>query len=521
MKKITNYLLFFLLAGGFVFLNSCSEDDPAAPSAPTVTPPNSITVVKVTETADITFSVSVPGGYKAGGTAVVGSGSSTIKTDLAAGATSGSIVVEYQAGDSEGAASVALSVTDNSNQTVTGNAAVSVTEDDPPPANEVLNGVIEEDLTITSDRIWELAGRVIIDSLVTVTIEPGSIIKGRPGQESSASALIVARGGKLMAEGTADNPIVFTSTEDNIAVGEKMGTNLAKEDNEKWGGLIVLGAAPISAGEGDTEASIEGLPANEQYGKYGGTIPDDNSGTIKYISVRHGGITIGAGNEINGITLGGVGSGTTIDQVEVYATLDDGIEFFGGTVDVSNALVAWQGDDGVDIDQNYSGTVDNFIVTHGVGVETDEGLEIDGPEGTTYTDGLFTLVNGTIMNDGQEGSAGDFKSKAQGTVQNVVFTGYSSAKIKIRASYTNDCMDPKTDAFTHLTQASPTLVFTNTDFDTNEVYTSSKTDDESADCTVSTADQDAADAKMVPDDTATGADDSVFGWTAAAADGLL
>jgi hypothetical protein len=444
---------------------------------------------------------------------------------LAAGATSGSIVVEYQAGSSEGAASVALTVSDNSDQTVTANAAVSITEDDPPPPNEVLSDIITEDLTMTADRIWELAGRVIVDSLVTVTIEPGTIIKGREGQETSASVFIVARGGKLMAKGTADNPIVFTSILDNIQVVEKIGTNLQKEDNEKWGGLIVLGAATISAGDGDTEATIEGLPADEPYAKYGGTLDEDNSGEIEYISVRHGGITIGAGNEINGITLGGVGSGTKIENVEVFATLDDGIEFFGGSVDVTNAIVGWQGDDGVDIDQNYKGTVDNFIVSHGKGVSTDEGLEIDGPEGATHKDGLFTLKNGTLMSDGEEGSAADFKSKAQGMVENVKFSGYKDgATIKIRTSYTDFCGDAKADAWMHLTAGTPQpLTFTTTEFDGGvKVYTGSQQSDadDAPLCDLKDGDQAAAEDKLKTE-TATGANTDSFGWTACKMAGLF
>jgi hypothetical protein len=308
---------------------------------------------------------------------------------------------------------------------------------------------------------------------------------------------------------------------DNIQVGEFNGTNLTKEDNEKWGGLIILGYAPISAKNGDTESSIEGLPAEEPFAKYGGDAADDNSGILKYVSIRHGGISIGDGNEINGLTLGGVGSGTIIEDVEIYATLDDGIEFFGGTVNVSNAIVAWQGDDGFDIDQNYAGTIDNFAVTHGVGVTTDKGLEVDGPEGSTNTTGMFMLKNGTLANDGKEGAPGDFKDKAQGTVDNVVFTGYANSQILIRASFTNDCMDPKTDSYTHLTQATPTLIFTKSEFDTNLVYTTSTNTAGTETCTVPPTDQTAANSKMVPDETATGADMSVFDWTLSKKNSLI
>jgi hypothetical protein len=388
--------------------------------------------------------------------------------------------------------------------------------------NEIKTGEITTDETWTADRIYELDGRVIVTSGVTLTIEAGTIIKGQEGEAENASVLIVARGGKINANGTADKPIIFTSVLDNIVLGQSNST-LGKTNNETWGGIIILGSAPISAKQGDFEASIEGIPANEVYGKYGGSVIDDNSGTLKYVSIRFGGITIGEGNEINGLTLGGVGNGTTIDQVEVFATLDDGIEFFGGTVNVSNVVVAWQGDDGIDIDQNYAGTITNFVVTHGAGVGTDEGLEIDGPEGTA-SNGLFTLKNGSIISDG-DGSAADFKSKAQGTLDNVKFSGYDGgATLKFRTSMNDFCGDTKSDAFLFLTQDSPKLVVTGSEFTGVKVYTKSYADganeDTDAPCDLKATDQADAEAKAAST-IATGADLSVFGWTAAVEAGVL
>ncbi|MFY0687729.1 MAG: hypothetical protein JXQ90_11220 [Cyclobacteriaceae bacterium] len=376
------------------------------------------------------------------------------------------------------------------------------------------SGAIEADETWSADKIYVLDGRVIVTDGVTLTIEPGTVIKGKEGLESNASALIVARGGKLMAEGTADAPIVFTSVLDDILPGQKVGSNLTEEDKELWGGVIMLGNAPISAesesGDG-SESSIEGLPADEAYGLYGGTDVADNSGSVKFVSIRHCGITIGEGNEINGLTLGGVGNGTTIENVEVYATLDDGIEFFGGSVNVTNALVYFQGDDGIDIDQNYSGTVDNFMVIHG-GTDTDEGLEIDGPE-NALNDGLFTLINGTVMTAGGDdpGTPADLKSKAQGTIENVKFDYATDAELKIRASYTDNCSG-KTDALSNLVDG--TLKLTGSEFAGVKVYTTSDI------CTVAAGDQTAAEGAAVSA-TATGADATVFEWTAAAANDQL
>ena len=135
--------------------------------------------------------------------------------------------------------------------------------------------------------------------------------------------------------------VVFTSIFDNICIGQKVGSNLDNDERGLWAGVIILGNAPISPASSNT-ARIEGIPASIPEGIYGGSAPADNSGSLTYVSIRHGGVELvpGGGNEINGLTLGGVGNGTTINHIEVIGNLDDGIEWFGGTVNVSNALVA-------------------------------------------------------------------------------------------------------------------------------------------------------------------------------------
>jgi hypothetical protein len=501
---------------------ACSEDD-SKPDAPTITAP-AITDVQVGQPADISFAVTVPGGYKSATVTATG-GSATKKSEPAVGDKSGSVVVTFTAGATAGAGSASVTVTDNNNKTSNQTAVVNVTTTPAPPANEVLSGVLANK-TLTNDRIWELAGRVIVPTGVTLEIEEGTIIKGREGLGALASALIIARGGKIMAEGTEGEPIIFTSILDNIAVGQTAGTNLDETDNEKWGGLIVLGKAKISAGDGDTEASIEGLPADEDYGKYGGTDDADNSGILKYVSIRHGGTLIGEGNEINGLTLGGVGTGTVLENIEVYATLDDGIEFFGGSVNVKNLLVYWQGDDGVDLDQNWSGTLDNFVVSHGAGVGTDEGLEIDGPENSTYKDGLFTLKNGTLYSDGgADGSAADIKADAQGTLQNIIMSGYVSGKdkFKFEGEYSvGDCSDHSAKVYTDALQnlLIGKFVITGSKYGSIDVY--SRATNNVPNCaTIPAKDKTDAAAKATIDAAAIGADETVFDWTLTAEKGKL
>lgn len=370
------------------------------------------------------------------------------------------------------------------------------------------NGSLTANETWTSNNIYFLDGKVVVPSGITLTIEPGTIIKGKQGQEAAASALVIAKGGKIMAEGTAENPIIFTSELDNITFGMKVGTNLSKTDNEKWGGVAILGDAPSSTENGDKVGNLEGIPAEEGYGEYGGDNASDNSGVLKFVSIRHGGISIGEGNELNGLTLGGVGNGTTLEDIEIYATLDDGVEFFGGTVNAKNILVYYQGDDGIDIDQNYSGTIDGFAVIHGDGIGTDEGLEIDGPEGSTYTDGRFTLKNGLCKNEGTEGSAADFKSKAQGTVQNVTFE-YGSKAVKLRASFDETC-GAKSDAAKYV--ADDVLVFDNCSMSAISVYENAEVET----CVTETAAaQAAAEAKINVNGAGGSVNLSTWSWGAA------
>src|SRR5690606_21337483 len=184
-----------------------------------------------------------------------------------------------------------------------------------------------------------LAGRLFVNDGTTLTMEPGVIIKGEAGTGTNATALVVARGAKIHAEGTPSQPIIFTSVADEIEPGMIVSPNLDPDINGLWGGLIVLGQAPISVSSNASDFQIEGIPPSDVRGLYGGNNPEDNSGVLTYISIRHGGANIGEGNETNGLPLGGVRRGTIIENIEGVAKQDDGIEWFGGTVNVKNAVV--------------------------------------------------------------------------------------------------------------------------------------------------------------------------------------
>ncbi|MFQ6613599.1 MAG: FlgD immunoglobulin-like domain containing protein [Fidelibacterota bacterium] len=206
---------------------------------------------------------------------------------------------------------------------------------------------IEHSGDILSNETWHaadehlLTGQTFVKDGVTLTIEPGTtVLANEDDGNGLAPALVIERGGKIMAAGTPTKPITFTTS----LTPEEM-----LDPRGNWGGIILLGKAPISTTGGTNFVEgLEGVP-------YGGTDPDDNSGVLQYVRIWHGGRSIGQDNEINGITCAGVGRGTTIDHCEIAYNLDDGIEFFGGTVDISYIDVLFVGDDCFDVDEGYQG----------------------------------------------------------------------------------------------------------------------------------------------------------------------
>jgi hypothetical protein len=209
------------------------------------------------------------------------------------------------------------------------------------------NGTGTGTVTWTKDREYVIEGLVFVNDGQVLTIEPGTVIRARTGQGAAASALIVARGGRIEAIGTASEPIIFTCE------GDDLKGSVPLDAKGLWGGVIILGTASLN--NQYNENHIEGIPISEPRGTYGGFRDDDDSGILQYVSIRHSGTKLGEGNEINGLTFGGVGSETTIDHVEVISNLDDGFEFFGGTVNCRYLLAAYCDDDAFDYDEGYRG----------------------------------------------------------------------------------------------------------------------------------------------------------------------
>ncbi len=268
-----------------------------------------------------------------------------------------------------------------------------------------------ETLTMINDIVYVLDGTVIVNPGATLTIEPGTIIKGKGPGASDIGTLVIPRGASINAVGTATAPIVFTSEQDNIlppvSPGNLLGTSLALDDVARWGGVIILGDAPISDLDNDSDQLLEEAPPEETRAYFGGANAADNSGTLQYVSIRHGGF------ETESLLLAGVGSGTTIDHVEILSTFDDGIELLGGTVNLQSVLVNGAHDDGIAMDLGYGGTINNFAVL--APMPSDHALEIEGPEGSLQQG--FTLQNGVIQ--GSAGEIADFRENAQGLLSNV------------------------------------------------------------------------------------------------------
>ncbi|HET9136235.1 MAG TPA: choice-of-anchor D domain-containing protein, partial [Candidatus Kapabacteria bacterium] len=210
----------------------------------------------------------------------------------------------------------------------------------------ILQDSIVGNVHLTADQTYLLRGFVYVVNGVTLTIDAGTIVYG---EKSSKGTLIVERGGKIIAIGTPQRPIIFTSQQ---PVGQRASGD--------WGGIVLCGNAPINQNNTNSggafpggDAQIEGGPRSH----YGGQLPADNSGILEYIRIEYPGIALSPNNEINGLTMGGVGSGTTLDHIQVSYSGDDSYEWFGGNVNVKN-IIAFKGlDDDFDTDFGFGGRV--------------------------------------------------------------------------------------------------------------------------------------------------------------------
>ena len=286
----------------------------------------------------------------------------------------------------------------------------------------VMNGGLEEDYTLTASTVYNLNASFVVQSGATLTIPAGTRVQALNGGTSVYIAVL--KGGKINIQGTASNPVFMSSASGNPG---------------DWGGLTICGDATTSAGV-DAEAEVGGFI-------YGGTNDADNSGSINYLVIKGTGAQINADSQYNGVSLYGVGSGTSISNVAVINGSDDGFEFFGGTVSASNLYLENNEDDSIDWTEGWNGTVDNAYISHTIaGFSTVfEGDKVNGnPKFNNIT--AVSTVGGTAL---------QFKKESGGTITGLSLSGYDvSIDMKDDGALTNVLIDG--------VAANPLLSYTNT-----------------------------------------------------------
>ncbi|MCB9685526.1 MAG: hypothetical protein H6738_21005 [Alphaproteobacteria bacterium] len=296
----------------------------------------------------------------------------------------------------------------------------------------VVSGDITQDLTMTADKQWLLRGGVFIgdDTNETVlTVEPGTTVYG---ENSTAGMLVIRRGSRIEAAGTASEPIVFTSSK---APGSR-----ARGD---WGGLILNGRAPINN-------CTDSAAVCEQFGEggtgfFGGDDANDTSGTLSYVRVEFAGTLISPDNELNGIGFQAVGRGTTIDHVQVHMNADDGVEFFGGTAEWTHLLITGVGDDMLDWTDGWQGKGQFFVGQQYEG-SGDNGIEADNnAENNDLSPRSHPILSNITVIGSPDSASSDFgallREGTEGELYNVVIAGFNEACLSMSQAATLDRID--------------------------------------------------------------------------------
>jgi hypothetical protein len=297
-----------------------------------------------------------------------------------------------------------------------------------PGSTVTLPSEISSDTTLTSDCTYRLSDKVYVRS-GTLTIEASTKIIGDP-----EAALIITRDAMIDAEGTETEPIVFTSSAPE-------GARQPKD----WGGVVLAGNAVLSFGDnqcgGDTgvvcEGSIEGIADDEEPIRFGGTDDDHNCGTLKYVRIEFAGFPLTEGNELNSLGVGGCGSDTTLDYIQLHLGEDDGVEFFGGTASISHLVVSNAGDDGLDWDQGWRGSATNFIIDHQLPrSSTANGIEADnsGDRPDAEPRSNPTIANGTLIGAPNTLFGMHLRRGTIGSLSGLIVTGFANAGIDVEGT---------------------------------------------------------------------------------------
>lgn len=305
---------------------------------------------------------------------------------------------------------------------------------------------------ITADTTWVTGTTYLLDkhiyvgtgeltdAVTTLTIQPGVTIKG-----GSGSSLVVTRNGRLSAVGTATQPIVFTS---NKQVGDRTRGD--------WGGVVLLGRGTANFPTG--EAYIEGFPAAGNKTLYGMPVAQQTEATkawkcgeLKYVRIEFAGYQLAQNNELNSLTLGACGSGTTLDYVQVHKGLDDGIECFGGAARIKHAVISAHHDDGLDWDNGYQGKVQFLVVTqepgHGAcGFEADNDAtgSNNAPQSAPEV-WNFTLQGRSLTpaasEDGNSNRGLHLRRSTSAKLGNGLVTGFGTIGLQVESKGTADALD--------------------------------------------------------------------------------
>jgi len=390
MKLFTNKVIKLMAVLTVISLgfSSCQKEDEVFP-LPTVTSSGALSGI-AGASVTVSATISAPAGLKS---ITVLKNGAPFETKVLAGEKSYTYTSTYviEALTAGSVVNFTIQATDNKSQ-ISALVPVVVTVTATPPKQIVtVSGVIEGNVTWTANKIYKLSGFVRVGEEATfgtitkvgnLTIEPGTVIVG---ERATKGALIVQRGSKINAIGTAAAPIVFTSERDP-------GTREAGD----WGGLVICGKAPNNLPDTQASRELEG-----GYGAFhGGTDAADNSGTLKYVRLEYAGIPINPNQEVNSLTMGSVGSGTTIDYVQASFGLDDSFEWFGGTVNAKH-LIAYKGlDDDFDTDNGFSGYVQFGVGIRGAAIADQSGSngfecdnDANGSANTPFTSAIFANMS--------------------------------------------------------------------------------------------------------------------------------
>jgi hypothetical protein len=318
-----------------------------------------------------------------------------------------------------------------------------------------LAGSINNDLTLDASQNYLVTNALFVEDGVTLRIPAGTTIRFSPSGVNNF--LAVKQGGEILVEGTADNPVVMTSNNFNAGPGD-------------WGGLILLGKAPTNITPDNSTNT-----ANSEVGNlpYGGDDPNDSSGSISYLRLEYTGGAINGNAELNGLSLYAVGDGTNIDHVQIYLGSDDGVEFFGGTVNVNFISVVGSEDDSIDWTEGYTGILTDIYVEQII--DGDSGFEMDGfntdfsNESESGVVSLPTVTNVTFIGDNDNSRAFRLRAGTGGIFENVVIrnTGrgiaveddepewITSSNIPEGLQFTDVAFDNVTEEFLYSGDANP------------------------------------------------------------------